>query len=623
MAERLSRENRVRLFLGFLILVLVVVNSQSLYVSHQSRKFLLASFRDEVRARTESIAASILPVLWGTDRIDGMPLGRRLDELAYQSGLRSICLLDWNGELLAGAGACSFDPIGEFDRLDRQGKQSLIESGLAVSEIVPPSDPETAGAFGYRVIRWGSDAAEAVVRVEVPAVNVAVVNRSFRSTLIYQVSALTLVLLALVLFLNSFLAPHRRLVAEARSVAGGLDPTVEGADESQFLLSTFQSVVARLKEKEKQLEEMHQQEKARADETEALATDIIHSMTSGLVSLDEAGVVVLVNPTAEKIFRMDASAVVGTHFSEAFPGSREWMAWVDSALHDGEFTLRRQVEYVQVGGEAIHLGVSVIPLLAPGGGVRGALCLHADLTEVIHLREKLLLKENLARVGEMVAGIAHEFRNGLATILGNARLLGQTLPQGAGSELIDALIEESHSLSHVVSEFLQFARPETLRVASVDLAVMASELAEELEPRAQSLGVVLDLDAESCCVEADEVLLRKAILNLVLNAMEAAGSSGKGGKVRLGVEAGAGGEMAVVQVSDNGPGIAPENLDRVFTPFFTTKPDGVGLGLALVQKIIVSHNGEVEIESDPEAGTSLILKIPVRPSSSTILAEWV
>ncbi len=621
--ESLSRENRVRLFLGFLILVLVVVNSQSLYVSFQSRNFLFASFRDEVRARTESIASSLLLVLRGVDSVAAAEVKSRLDDLAYQSGLRSICLLDWNGELLAGTGACRVERTGELDRLDRRGRQNLVESGLALSEIVPASNPDEAGIYGFRVIRWGSDSAEAVLRVEVSAANVATVNRSFRSTLIYQVSALTLVLLALVLFLNSFLAPHRRLVAEARSVAGRLGPTTEGDDESQFLLSTFQSVVARLKEKEKQLEEMHQQEKARADETEALAIDIIRSMTSGLVSLDEAGVVVLVNPTAEKIFGLDSSSVVGERFAEAFSGSRELIAWVDSALNGGDFTLRRRVKYVQLDGETIHLGVSVIPLVASGGGVRGALVLHADLTEVIQLQEKLFLKENLARLGEMVAGIAHEFRNGLATILGNAKLLSQTRQSGQASELIDALIEESNSLSHVVSEFLQFARPDTLRMACLDLAATVRDLAEELEPRVRASGVDLKVHTEPCCVEADEVLLRKAISNLVLNAMEAASSSGNEGAVTLRVEADSDEEAALVRVSDNGPGIAPQDHDRIFTPFFTTKPDGIGLGLALVQKIVVGHNGEVDVESQPELGTTFTLKIPLHPSSSAGLGEWV
>lgn len=620
--ESLSRENRVRLFLGFLILVLIVVNSQSLFVSHQSRNFLLASFRDEVRARTESIASSLLPLLRGVESVSGAEVKGRLDELAYQSGLRSICLLGWNGELLAGTGACQLEGSDELDRI-RHGRQGLVESGTTVSEIVPPSNPDEAGAYGFQVIRWGSDSAEAVLRVEVSAGNVATVNRSFRSTLIYQVSALTLVLLALVLFLNSFLAPHRRLVAEARSVADKLGPATEGDDESQFLLSTFQSVVARLKEKEKQLEEMHQQEKVRADETEALATDIIRSMTSGLVSLDEAGVVVLVNPTAEKIFELDSSSVVGERFAKAFSGSSELIVWVDSALNAGVFTLRRRVKYVQADGETIHLGVSVLPLLASEGGVRGALVLHADLTEVIQLQEKLLLKENLARLGEMVAGIAHEFRNGLATILGNAKLLSQAQKPGEASELIDALIEESNSLSHVVSEFLQFARPDTLRMDSLDLAAIARDLAQELEPRVRASGIDFEVHAESCFVEADEVLLRKAISNLVLNAMDAASSSEEDGAVTLRVEADSDQETVLVRVSDNGAGIAPEDLGRIFTPFFTTKPDGIGLGLALVQKIVVVHNGEVDVESRSEKGTTFTLKIPLHPPASTSLGAWV
>lgn len=165
-------------------------------------------------------------------------------------------------------------------------------------------------------------------------------------------------------------------------------------------------------------------EKARADETEALATDIIRSMTTGLVSLDDTGRVTVVNPAAERIFGVDAQSLQGKCFQEAFPGSEVLAEWMARALAEGSQSLRRRVDYRRQSGESIHLGTSVLSLPSTEGKVRGALCLFADLTEVIELRQRLFIKENLARLGEMAAGIAHEFRNSLATMLGNAKLLG-------------------------------------------------------------------------------------------------------------------------------------------------------------------------------------------------------
>ncbi len=309
---------------------------------------------------------------------------------------------------------------------------------------------------------------------------------------------------------------------------------IDETDESEFLLTTFQEVVARLKEKERELSALHQLEKARADETEALASDIIRSMTTGLVSLDPSGTVVLVNPAAERIFDLEASKVLKLPFAEVFPGSPALATRADEALELGAYHLRGQALYKKESGETLHLGVSVIPLLASDGGTRGAICLLADLTEIVSLRERLLLKENLARLGEMVAGIAHEFRNGLGTIMGNAKLL-----KGQGGdeseELVDALLEESHSLARVVTEFLQFARPESLQLEAVDLYALLRDLLDELKQRAARDDVHLSLEADGVIsLPADEPMLRKAVSNLVVNAIEAvAASKAKKGSVRV------------------------------------------------------------------------------------------
>ncbi len=219
-----------------------------------------------------------------------------------------------------------------------------------------------------------------------------------------------------------------------------------------------------------------------------------------------------------------------------------------------------------------------------------------------------------------MAGIAHEFRNGLATIMGNAKLLqGHTEPDS--SEIVDALLEESQSLSRVVTEFLQFARPESLHVEPLDLGELLAELTGELGSRADEADVRLRFEKRSVRLQGDELLLRKAFSNLVVNAIESfAGADVMDAEVRVALDEAEG--VAVITVCDNGPGVGEADRDRIFTPFYTGKPAGTGLGLSVVQKIVVSHNGTVELEETAE-GASFVVRLPLSNDGKEYSEAWV
>ena len=272
--------------------------------------------------------------------------------------------------------------------------------------------------------------------------------------------------------------------------------------------------------------------------------------------------------------------------------------------------MRREVALPEAGQGVTHLGVSVSPLFDTQGEPHGAICLFTDLTAIKDLEEQLRLKESLATVGELTAGIAHEFRNGLATIHGYSKLFDLNALPESYRPYVEGIRSEAESLSQVVTNFLNFARPAQLTLTEVDLRAVCERAAEEIRPDARALGGDAVVSGDFGIIAGDEVLLRQAFSNLLRNALEACAGSQNPPRVVVHSEADAAQKVWRISVNDNGPGVADANRERVFQPFFTMKRNGTGLGLALVQKIIVFHNGRVTVASAPQGGASFQLTLP-------------
>ena len=225
------------------------------------------------------------------------------------------------------------------------------------------------------------------------------------------------------------------------------------------------------------------------------------------------------------------------------------------------------------------------------------------------MEEQLRLKESLAQVGELTAGIAHEFRNGLATIHGYARLLDLNALPPSYHPHVHGIRQETEALGEVVTNFLNFAKPAQLMLSPVDLHIIAERAAEEVRSEARARGGDVIVRGEFPVIEGDDVLLRQAFSNLLRNAVEACVDASTIPKIVVDgrVETGS----VRVTVDDNGPGVPPADRERVFRPFVTTKGRGTGLGLALVQKIIVTHNGRIQVASAPAGGASFQMLLPL------------
>jgi signal transduction histidine kinase len=226
------------------------------------------------------------------------------------------------------------------------------------------------------------------------------------------------------------------------------------------------------------------------------------------------------------------------------------------------------------------------------------------------LQQQIQLKESLAAVGELSAGIAHEFKNALATISGYAQMISAEAGAGEVADSAERILEQTRNITHVVTEFLKYARP--LEITSEPVAlegVVERVVAEVAEAMPQ---VRIRYEGPLGSVAGDEGLLRQAFLNLARNAAESCVGAANCGRVLLRGEVARHEETYTqrVTVFDNGPGIAPATLPKLFRPFFTTKAKGTGLGLAVVQKIIVQHGGRVEARNRAEGGAAFIVTLP-------------
>lgn len=426
------------------------------------------------------------------------------------------------------------------------------------------------------------------------------------------IGVLVLSFLSIVLLLRRLLRPYRQLVGEARRapVAARSD---KSRDEGQFVLETFKTVVAQLQAQQRELEALSARESARAASAEKFSERIVASVPSGLVAFDAEGRATVVNAPARTLIEANGE-VEGLRARELFRAAPDLAEMAENCLQTGEVYRREEVMATGANGLSRRLGATVAPIdPTPGQGARGALCLLTDLTEVLQLREQVALKRNLESLGEMAAGLAHEFKNALATLHGYAQLLQNLSPDERGRGASDALLEEVRHLSEMVSGFLNFARPGPLALADVSLHELIEDCLAELRPFYEDLRVELIREGEFPNVRADERMLRQALLNLLRNAAEALGEESMErlvtirGSKQQGV---AGKSWVVIEIQDTGEGIQAGDLQRIFIPFFTTKSKGHGVGLALAHRVITDHNGTLTATNAPNGGALFTIKLP-------------
>jgi PAS domain S-box-containing protein len=418
-------------------------------------------------------------------------------------------------------------------------------------------------------------------------------------------------LLSIILLLRRLLRPYRQLVGEAERAPVAARSN-KGRDEGQFVLETFKSVVAQLQAQQRELEALSAEASARAATAEKFSERIVASVPSGLVAFDASGHATVVNSPARALIEANGEAE-GQSVRELLKAAPDLAEMVEHCLETGEVYRREEVMATGANGQVRRLGATVAPIdPTPDQRERGALCLVTDLTEVTQLREQVALKNNLESLGEMSAGLAHEFKNALATLHGYAQLMQRLKLDESGQAASSALLQEVRNLSEMVTAFLNFARPQPLDVTDVSLRELIEDAATELHGLYEERRVELIIEGGFADVRADERMLRQALLNLLRNAAEAINEEDV--RRRITVRGASkrettGKVWAAIEIQDTGEGIQPNDLQRIFIPFFTTKSKGHGVGLALAHRVITDHGGTLTAANAPEGGAVFTIRL--------------
>lgn len=371
---------------------------------------------------------------------------------------------------------------------------------------------------------------------------------------------------------------------------------------SGLLTEQLQRADHSLKEKEQGLSRL-----------QAFHENIVHSISSGVFTTDEEGRITSFNPAAQEATGHNLAQVQGRPWRDVF----NWHP--DRPLDmqdDGAANMRFEVECTRADGNRLVLGMTLSPLQEQGR-TTGMVGVFKDLTQIRDLEEEMRRKDWLASLGEMSAGMAHEIRNPLGALAGAMQMLRKDLHADETSQrLMDIAIREATRLDTIITEFLQYARPPALNLGEHDLNKLLAETLDLVQHEARTrtnIRIEAKPSPDALVGQVDQDQLKQVFWNLATNAFDAMPNGGQL-TISTGCRSidvgGRKGDVIEISFQDTGEGISKKNLDNIFLPFFTTKKQGSGLGLAAVHRIVDLHGGWIKVESREREGSRFVVCLP-------------
>jgi PAS domain S-box-containing protein len=620
---------RTKLLIGTILIVAVLMAAVTAVVEHRQRTTII----EEVHRRGIAMAEGLAGVSAGALLLYNFTaLEQNVVRFDRETDVVYAMILDRFGQVVAHSRAPSAVGTMPSDAISLRAlsgapllQETVGSEGEALYDIAVPILVEGA--------RWGT------VRIGLSRQRMdAEISRTRRELAGVAALALVLGILATAVVARRITRPVRQLADGVAAIARGeLEQRIEPrrSDELGRLALAFNEMAAQLRQQRTDLEVADaalRQRFAELSDLKSYTDHILRSFANGLVTLDLDGRVVTVNPAAELLTGCTAAVLTGRPATDAFHHAPEFLDLLLETLRTRVGVAHVSVVLPRSDRAPIPLEVTTTPLRGAEGQALGVVAILRDLTPVRQLEEQLRRSDRLAALGTLAAGLAHEIKNPLTSIMTFSRHVARRFDDERFRQRFQSVVpRELERINAIVDGLLRLARPTRLVLAPVHLPPLIEQALELYAPQieARRIGVRREWPVGIPPIPGDSEHLYQAILNLIANALDAMEEGGGTLTVRLrwpqesdgfGV---ASHDRLLLEVMDTGAGIKPEEAPDVFNPFFTTKSGGTGLGLAIAHKIVEDHGGTVTFRSSPGQGTVFTVALPARAERRADLTTTV
>ena len=410
------------------------------------------------------------------------------------------------------------------------------------------------------------------------------------------------------------------------------------SETTRKLRETYRKLEERFERVNERLEEVNQELRQTLSEKDRVSNylnNILESLSSGVLVVDLDGQITLFNKAAEQIVGYTEEEAIGCPYEKVIDIEGDAYLSPLYTLREDKPLIGREKIVRTRDGRTISLGFSTSLVIDKNAEILGAVEVFNDLTEVKRLEAEIRRVHTLAALGEMAATVAHEIRNPLGGIAGYAGLLERDLDKDdPRRRLVKKIIEGVARLNRIVTSLLTYTRPVKLNLHRLNVVQLVEEVIAffeiDVERNYRNIDVQRSYDSERIDCKVDPEQFQQILLNLLYNGVQAMPDGGalgvevhledaahepnEMGALRVGASLGQEtSEALVLKIIDSGIGMSDEVLGKLFTPFFTTREEGTGLGLVTSRKIVEAHGGQLYVESKLGAGTTVMVSLPVRP----------